>query len=373
MRQAALLVAVVCLLAAPVAATAGLSGPPAQQSVQDDSAPPATGVDITIQVQSDGSARWVIASKYALENENETAAFERLRDDFEAYQTNSEFSVAVFRAVVPEVSERVGRPMEIRDTSRSSRVVDHGNNSTGVLSVQFTWTNFTRVDNETLVVDSFSGSWFGDLKEGQTLTIKPPEGYDTTRVQPAASITGGAYEWTGPERFAPGEPTAVFTEAAVTTPVGVSWAVLVGVGSLALVLGGVIVWAYYRELPRGLPSGSGWYGGDGEAATDGAPGGAESAASPAGETATDDAAAGAAVAAGEDVDPELLSDEERVERLLREHGGRMKQSKIVEETRWSTAKVSQLLSSMADEDRVEKLRIGRENLISLPDEGIDEE
>jgi uncharacterized membrane protein len=49
----------------------------------------------------------------------------------------------------------------------------------------------------------------------------------------------------------------------------------------------------------------------------------------------------------------------------------MKQSRIVEETRWSTAKVSQLLSSMADEGRVEKLRIGRENLISLPEEGID--
>ena len=69
----------------------------------------------------------------------------------------------------------------------------------------------------------------------------------------------------------------------------------------------------------------------------------------------------------------LLSDEERVERLLAENGGRMKQSKIVEETRWSTAKVSQLLSSMDEADRVEKLRIGRENLISLPGEGFDDE
>jgi uncharacterized membrane protein len=51
----------------------------------------------------------------------------------------------------------------------------------------------------------------------------------------------------------------------------------------------------------------------------------------------------------------------------------MKQSKIVEETRWSTAKVSQLLSAMDDADRVEKLRIGRENLISLPGEGIEDE
>lgn len=47
----------------------------------------------------------------------------------------------------------------------------------------------------------------------------------------------------------------------------------------------------------------------------------------------------------------------------------MKQAAIVTETGWSNAKVSQLLSAMAEEGRVEKLRIGRENLISLPDDG----
>ncbi len=97
----------------------------------------------------------------------------------------------------------------------------------------------------------------------------------------------------------------------------------------------------------------------------------------------DGAAAGAAGAAAADasdadgddadeVDPELLSDEERVERLLRENGGRMKQATIVTETGWSNAKVSQLLSAMDEDDRVDKLRIGRENLISLPDEDVTE-
>jgi uncharacterized membrane protein len=46
----------------------------------------------------------------------------------------------------------------------------------------------------------------------------------------------------------------------------------------------------------------------------------------------------------------------------------MRQADIVAETGWSDAKVSQLLSAMADEGRVEKLRLGRENLISLPDD-----
>jgi uncharacterized membrane protein len=48
----------------------------------------------------------------------------------------------------------------------------------------------------------------------------------------------------------------------------------------------------------------------------------------------------------------------------------MKQATIVKETGWSNAKVSQLLSSMDEQDRIDKLRIGRENLISLPGEGV---
>jgi hypothetical protein len=78
-------------------------------------------------------------------------------------------------------------------------------------------------------------------------------------------------------------------------------------------------------------------------------------------------ASGAGAGAAAEADRSLLSDEERVERLLAENGGRMRQADIVDETDWSDAKVSQLLSAMADEGRVDKLRLGRENLISLPD------
>jgi hypothetical protein len=82
---------------------------------------------------------------------------------------------------------------------------------------------------------------------------------------------------------------------------------------------------------------------------------------------TDDAAEGDEADA---VDETLLSDEERVLRLLEENGGRMKQANIVSETGWSNAKVSQLLSGMAEDEDVQKLRIGRENLITLPDENV---
>lgn len=63
----------------------------------------------------------------------------------------------------------------------------------------------------------------------------------------------------------------------------------------------------------------------------------------------------------------VLTDEERVHRLLESNEGRMRQTHIVEETEWSKSKVSMLLSEMEAEGSITKLRIGRENIISHPD------
>ncbi len=63
---------------------------------------------------------------------------------------------------------------------------------------------------------------------------------------------------------------------------------------------------------------------------------------------------------------EFVTDQERVRQLLRENGGRMKQSRIVDSVDWSKAKVSRLLADLEDDDQVTKLRLGRENLVCLP-------
>ncbi|MFC3477602.1 helix-turn-helix transcriptional regulator [Halobacterium litoreum] len=373
MRQAALLVAV-CLVVAPLAGAVGATDSTAQ-STQD--ALEKEGVHITVELQPDGDAHWNVSARYALEDENDTAAFDDLAREFKSGDRNSGFSIDVFRAVAPDVSDEVGREMAIRNEEYTATTVESANNSTGVLSLRFTWTNFSQVTNETLTVDGFSGSWFGDLKAGQTLTVRPPEGYEQNTISPDTSVTDGAYQWRGPQAFEEDDPTLVFTESASGSgPGGVGAGVLlvVGLGGLALVVGGVFAWMYARN------GSDAWFerdgsdesaGGDGQAATDGSVATADAGA--AGSATADGPSDADSGDGGGGVDPELLSDEERVERLLREHDGRMKQSKIVEETRWSTAKVSQLLSSMDDEGRIEKLRIGRENLISLPGEGVGDE
>lgn len=63
---------------------------------------------------------------------------------------------------------------------------------------------------------------------------------------------------------------------------------------------------------------------------------------------------------------EFITDQERVRQLLRENGGRMKQSNIVDSVDWSKAKVSRLLADLEEDNQVTKLRLGRENLVCLP-------
>ncbi|WP_242406157.1 helix-turn-helix transcriptional regulator [Halostagnicola larsenii] len=70
--------------------------------------------------------------------------------------------------------------------------------------------------------------------------------------------------------------------------------------------------------------------------------------------------------------PELLSDEGQVVRLLVENHGRIRQHQIAEETGWSKSKVSRTLSKMHDNGTIEKTSLGRENVITLAKDGIDD-
>jgi len=65
------------------------------------------------------------------------------------------------------------------------------------------------------------------------------------------------------------------------------------------------------------------------------------------------------------VPPELLSDEDRVLQLLKESGGRLPQNEFTAQTDWSKSKVSRLLSQMDEEGEIEKIDVGRQNIIAL--------
>ncbi|XVH32824.1 DUF7343 domain-containing protein [Haloferacaceae archaeon DSL9] len=82
---------------------------------------------------------------------------------------------------------------------------------------------------------------------------------------------------------------------------------------------------------------------------------------------TADGAAEAAATAEQTptVEEPPIRDEELVRRLLRDNGGRLKQSQVVDATEWSKSKVSRLLASMEDDGDITRIRLGRENLVCL--------
>jgi hypothetical protein len=329
-------------------------GPAAQSTGSQELSPKNT--TFHVQLRPNGDAQWTITETFNLSDTNETRAFERTRDGFLA-GTNDEDVLKGFRAANAAAARATGRDMEIEDINRDYTIDD----GQGQLLLSFNWTNFAAVNGSQLKLeDAFytpSGTWLATLQSGQSLVISPPDGYVLTNSPPNSYIDNGALRIDGSPTttFERGDLDIVYTGGQnlggpllggnIPLWIGVSLALIAGLVGAALYLNN-------RDEPQST----------GTSATDN-----READRPADEsTSSDDKAE------SDDIDVELLSDEERIERLLTRNGGRMKQARIVNETGWSNAKVSQLLSSMDEDDRIDKLRIGRENLISFPDEDVTE-
>lgn len=300
-------------------------------TAEESTSPPA-GPDVwfTVELDEDGDAHWSIAYRFGIDTEEEAAAFEQLADAVRAGEVDLPVTKETMNAYLADAESTVDREMSITDTTWTDRVAG----DVGTLTLEFVWQDFGTTSDQTLTIgDAFYGQeglWFKSLGEDARLTIEAPDGYELQAAPPNATVDDNTLTWNGPHTFESASFDLEYvTDERATLPV--SWDILALILILlALSIGiGFGYWKRHRT-PTSQPSEL---------------------------TETE-----------EEIDEELLSDPERVERLLIENGGRMKQAKIVEDTGWSSAKVSQLLSEMADEGRVQKLRIGQENLISLPSE-----
>ncbi|MGQ3328791.1 helix-turn-helix transcriptional regulator [Halorubrum sp. FL23] len=343
---------------------------------------PATSTRILIEPTPDRDARWTVSVRYALTDGADRAAFDAVGDRFVEGEIGPK--AALFEGFAREASRNVDRTMRIEDAAREVVVHDDPSSfgvasgetaAVGELRLTFVWTQFLDEDGENLVLgDALTtpngGTWLLSLEEGQTLEVATPEGYTITGTSDATDrLRDNAVIIEGPRVFGEEERVAVVYAPAASPP----WTMITAAIVVAAVLiAGSIVG--YRRIDGGPAPAS---GGSTNGATVDSDGGeragpegrddAEGAAGDPDPTVDGPEAGDDATPEGDDEDLSLLSDEERVERLLEENGGRMRQADIVAETGWSDAKVSQLLSAMADAGRVEKLRLGRENLISVPD------
>lgn len=68
-----------------------------------------------------------------------------------------------------------------------------------------------------------------------------------------------------------------------------------------------------------------------------------------------------------------LDRDELIVRIVRHEGGRVEQKQLVEWTDWSASTVSRSLSAMEADGRIERVQVGRKNLVLLPDSRSDAE
>lgn len=392
----AVVIVVCCLLVIPLAASvsglaagsgsghaaASASGL-AAASVQEDGGLASVDVDpddvlMEVHLQEDGSAEWKVEYRVRLDDDDETAAFESLMDDVE--EDPEEFE-SRFRDRMNETarsaSEATLREMEIGNVTVTAEI-RHLPQQYGVVTYLFDWHGFATVSGDELVAGDAIGGLF--LDEQTSLLVRWPEGFWTVTVDPEPhEVRSSSVVWRGPIDFGSGEPTVVVTsdeaaaEPVTATPedesVGSAISPLSVVGTvvgLLVLAGGALAWRYSRDgsLPGGVSSGG--TGGDGGTG-DGTGAGGGSGASSGGRAGGDGEAGGGdgATAAGA---TDLLSNEERVLSILESNGGRMKQQEIVAGLGWTEAKTSQVISGMREEGTIEGFRLGRENVISLPNE-----
>ena len=321
-------------------------------------------VEYTITVESDSSARWTVHYVRTLENESDVEEFEEFAETFNAEETQlyRDFEEKS-QTLAERAANETARDMTATAFEREAFVTTGLETDIGVVEMSFTWTEFAAVHTDRLVVgDVFENGLY--LDEDQRLVFETGEGLAFENATPEPNSLSHdtlneseSITWDQEGTFDEGEPWIVFTAASTDTAVlgpdqppetgsdnatigdtivdRAHWILIAGV--LAVVLGGTAAVVYRLGRPiRSIRSGS----------------------RSAGSTSTD-------AVQSPVTDAELLSDEDRVINLLEANGGRMKQVNIVDRCEWSKSKVSMLLSDMEERELISKLRVGRENIISL--------
>lgn len=287
-----------------------------------------------IHVHDDGNATWTVELRQRLPTEQDRRGFQSFLEAVESGNvTVFEGIEGEMRPLVADAENATGRSMRAVDFGRDAAIRDTVTGTEGVTSVSFNWTGFARrEDGELVIGDVFVGSGL-TIAEGERLVVEHDPSMTVADIVPAPDAAeSGRLQWNGRRFFEANRPRVVFRDGGTLLGevplIGVPFSSLLA--ALVVLLSGFFGGLYIGRRV-GLIDG--------------------------------DDVAGDADGSGE----ELLTDEDRIVRLLEERDGRMKQAEIVESTGWSKSKVSMVLSDMEDEDVISKLRLGRENVIDLED------
>jgi len=266
--------------------------------------------EYNVQVQSDGSADWTIIQ---FSNANATV------DSWDIFQQK------VFD-LVDVASTLTHRPMSIDENSLQINTTVISDSKTTEYS--FKWQNFTIVrGNELVLGDVFQVyDFFSRLYGDAALQINYPSILTVKSVSPEPySQQNSELLWSRTQDLTSNAVNIVLVESNQTATNNTNWQlygalITLSAAGIVLVLSG-----FYLNKRRKNK-----------------------------HTAT----------ALEDVSP-LVSEEEKVLRLLKSSGGSMRQSQITEQCHFSKAKTSQLLSLLEKRGNITRYKSGRDKIVTL--------
>jgi hypothetical protein len=306
-----------------------------------------------IQVVENGSAEWSVTIRMQLDSDEAEADFDAFRDEF---QTNRSTYVDSFRnrmrPVVGNASNETVREMSATEFEGEIGI-EEGPVRWGYVTYRFDWDGFAPVDDGVVSIGDVLNGYF--IQQNGILVIEHPPEYEPANIDPRPdSNASDEIQWDGPRDFddqrprldlfppdqSPENRNDTTSADGSEDDSGLLMPLFAGATGVAVLAGvGVFYVRWRRRQPEGVAAGDG----GGQAAGDG------------------------------NDDPlelgDLATEEDKVVALLESEGGRIKQSEIADRLDWSPSKTSRVLSDMSDEGSVEKLRIGRENVIDLVDDG----
>ncbi|MCU4925827.1 DUF4897 domain-containing protein [Halobacteria archaeon AArc-dxtr1] len=325
---------------------------PSSATVQEDVSAETTlenadEISVRIDITENGSATLRVDYRYELEG-NASVDWEAIEDDVDA--NPDEYISAEsegWQATIEQAENETDREMDLSNgnvtTDRSHSPVELGH-----LRFQFDWSSFASVElNRIEAGDALTGFTLVDRAQ---LTLSWPDGYEATAIEPGPTTQEEtSVTWNGEQSPVgeDGHPQVELIESGSSSadpenePIGgelIWWSVVVVLGGV-----GIAVFLVARR--------SDWQ-----------PGESNSKPTEAGP------ATGPEPKTTQTPPPELLSNEERVLQLLEQHGGRLKQQQVVTELEWTEAKTSQVVSGLRTADEIDVFRIGRENVLVLPED-----
>lgn len=283
---------------------------------------------MSVHVNESEPTRWAVEHRFKLDESEAVSAFNDLEEDIAEdpgpYRDRFQERMVT---TASSASDATGREMTIQNVSVDTETRELPQ-TYGIVRFTFEWDGFVnRTGDHIIVGDAIAGLF---LDETTSLQITWDEELALVEVDPETDqVDESGLVWRGPYEFSSTQPSLTLRPAESTdtaTPVDlVGLPVVLGLGVILALIAGVFIMWRSRAI----------------------------------ESEPDHS----------DVGPtrELLSNEEQLLQLLRERGGRMKQQEAVEALGWTDAKTSQVVSDLREGDKLESFRLGRENVLKLPD------